>query len=108
VSWQVLATASLTVLLAMWMLGPWPFVVLVGLLAFLGAASRGGKLKASLSWLGVKAELEGDKPVAVDSPLTELLQVSNRGARDPSCARPADRSRSREASESGVAGRSER
>ncbi len=107
-SWQVLATGSFAVLLAMWMLGPWPFVALVGLLAFLGVASRGGKLKASLSWLGVKAELEGDKPVAVDSPLTELLPVSARGAGDRSFTQPLDRSRGREASKSGVAGRSER
>ncbi|HEY0135972.1 MAG TPA: hypothetical protein VGB85_17925 [Nannocystis sp.] len=63
-SWQVIAATTVAAIIAMSMLGPWPFVALCVALAFLAAFTQGGKLRASFSFWGVKAELEGEKPIS--------------------------------------------
>ena len=63
-SWQTIAAATAAAVVAMFMLGPWPFVALCVALAFLAAFTHGGKLKASFSFWGLRAELEGEKPIS--------------------------------------------
>ena len=63
-SWQAIAAATAGAVVAIFMLGPWPFVALCVALAFLAAFTRGGKLKASFSFWGMRAELEGEKPIS--------------------------------------------